>query len=428
MKVCFFTKYPPTEGGTASRSYWLARALGEEGVEVHIVTNSLEENLWREKIDFGDTDDLENFQPKNVFVHSLDKLNPDFNPSKDRLLEKNQEARLASLGVEVIERNQCGIIDSHYFFPHGVAAYMAKKITHRPLILRHAVSDITKVMSEKEFHTLFKKIFNEADFIFSDKARSAFFHSLRVASGKISFNFRYGVNPKYFNSDVQPIDLEKYGLRIADDVPVIIYMGKTKDDHSKGNYELVEAASRIKEDFLLLFVTGGPALGDFKKYIENFPSLKGKYFFLDFIPPWKIPFLLKRSACLVQLERDFPFVSHFPIQPLEAMAVGTCPLISEEIHQSYKNIPGIEKDKNILVANPKNIPELENLLKKIIKDKGFSQRIGKEAEKIFNRESFSHSIFLTIRFYEALAKNYKSLRLCLKEIREVILKYRMIGG
>ena len=35
-------KYPPIEGGVSARVYWLAKALGERGHEVHIVTNAQE--------------------------------------------------------------------------------------------------------------------------------------------------------------------------------------------------------------------------------------------------------------------------------------------------------------------------------------------------------------------------------------------------
>ena len=53
MKVCFFSKYPPIEGGISSRTYWLAKALGERKIEVHLVTNALEvEENYKEAIDW----------------------------------------------------------------------------------------------------------------------------------------------------------------------------------------------------------------------------------------------------------------------------------------------------------------------------------------------------------------------------------------
>jgi glycosyltransferase involved in cell wall biosynthesis len=417
MKVCFFTKYPPTEGGTASRSYWYIRGLGETGVEVHVITNSLEERIWREKLDFENPEDLVNFQPENVYVHSLDNLKD----SPKNISIKGDEARLASLGIEAIRNYKCEIIDSHYFFPFGISAYLVKKITGLPLILRHAGSDITRVVSDTTFHLFFKEIFSEADLILTHRERSAFFERMGASAQNLNFGFNYGVNPKYFNSHVAPFDFSKYGLAVDSKTPVISFMGKAHS--SKGIYELAEAASKLKENFLLLFVSGGPGLEAFKKYVENLPELKGKYYFLEFLPPWEIPSLLKSSTCLMHLERDFPVPFHFPIQPLEAMAVGTCPVISKEIYRVYRNLPKVEEGKNILVVDPKNIKDLKDLLRKITKEKGFAETIGKEAEKDFNRDIFDFSISATIKFYEALKNRSKSFKNFLEEMRNLILKF-----
>jgi len=422
MKICFFTKYPPIEGGVSTRSYWLARALGEQGVEVHIITDALEEGLYRENVDFENLDDLTNYQPQNVYVHSLDEIRSFSASDRVTLITKQSSAwRLASLGVEIIKRYQCDLIDSHYFLPYGVAGYLAKKITGCPLILRHAGSDMAAVSSHESFYSIFQEIFNKTDLISTTQVgKAVFFKHLKVPSEKL-FRFSTGIDSKYFNPQISAIDLNKYGLKIDANRPVITYIGKI--GRSKGIYELVEAASQIREDFLLLFVAGGPGIEQFKEYIKKFPSLKNKHHFLGFIPPWKIPSVLKRSCCLVQLERDFPIASHFPIQPMEALAVGTCLVVSEEIYEKYKNSEGIEKGKNVLAVNPKNIEELKNLLEKIVKNKNFAEDIGKGGIKIFKPEIFLNSVSTRVELYSSLIKSGKSLKNFLEEVRETILRY-----
>ncbi|MBA7662612.1 hypothetical protein ES703_70641 [subsurface metagenome] len=70
MKICMIGKYPPIEGGVSTRTYWLARALGEQGVEVHIVTNAQEvEEEYKEIIQDGDPE----YAPPNVYVHSTNE-------------------------------------------------------------------------------------------------------------------------------------------------------------------------------------------------------------------------------------------------------------------------------------------------------------------------------------------------------------------
>lgn len=418
IKVCFFTKYPPIEGGVSSRSYWLARALGERGIEVHIITDALEEESFRENINFENMDDLINYQPPNVYVHSLDEI-PHSSISDRRALVTRQSTawRLASLGIDVIKRYKCDVIDSYYLLPYGVAGYLVKNITGHPLILRHAGSDITAVSSYESFHLIFQEIFNKADLISTHKERVAFFNQLKIPPSKfLRFPSGINVDNKYFNPKISAID-----LKTSPNLPIITYIGKI--GHSKGIYELAKAASQIKEDFLLLFVSDGPGWRDFKTYLEKFSSLKGKYRFLGFVPPWKIPSVLKRSTCLVQLERDFPIVIHSPIQPMEALAIGTCLVVSEEIYEKYKNLEKIEKGKNILVTNPKDIAELKTLLEKVIKNKKFAQDIGREGAKIFKPDDFSASVSSTIKLYTSLIKSSKSLKACLEELRETILKY-----
>lgn len=422
MKICFFTKYPPTEGGVASRSYWLARALGEQGVEVHIVTDALEEMLHRENINFEDIDDLTNYQPPNVYVHSLDEIHSfTFSDRRKLVTKQSGDLRLAGLGIETIRRYQCDLIDSHYLLPYGAAGYLAKRITGCPLILRNSGSDIAAVSSHESFDLIFREIFNKADLIITQKPRTVLFNKLKVPPGKLFFGLSSGVDGKYFNPQVQAMNLGKYGLKIDAGLPIITYIGKI--GRFKGIYELIEAASQIREDFLLLFVAGGAAEREFKEHIEKFPALKGKYHFLGFIPPWEIPSVLKRSRCLVHLERDFPIEFHSPIQPMEALAVGICLLVSGEMYEKCKNWEGIEQGKNILTVNPKNIKELKNSLEKVIKDKNLAENIGREGQKIFKPEIFSNSISATIELYKSLVKNGKSLKACLEELRETILRY-----
>lgn len=139
---------------------------------------------------------------------------------------------------------------------------------------------------------------------------------------------------------------------------------------------------------------------------------------------WKIPALLRRSQCLVALERDFPLAAyHMPIKILEALAAGVCIIISGELYGAYKDLPGLENGKNILAVNPKNIKELKNSLEKVIKNKNLAEDIGKEGRKIFDPETFPKSVSATIELYKSLAQSGKSLKACLEELRETILRY-----
>ena len=110
MKICLITKYPPIQGGVSTRAYWQAKALGERGHEVHIVTNSLEvEDDYKEVFDLNDP----GFLAKNVFIHSTDaESNPWHIPFSPAYTE-----RISNLAIEVIQDYKIQIIDSNFILP-----------------------------------------------------------------------------------------------------------------------------------------------------------------------------------------------------------------------------------------------------------------------------------------------------------------------
>ena len=82
----------------------------------------------------------------------------------------------------------------------------------------------------------------------------------------------------------------------------------------------------------------------------------------------EIPALLKACTCIVALEnKSSPTLSyHVPTVPAEAMATGTCVLMSEELHEKepYKKLVN---GKEVLVVNASDIKKIKAALEKIIK-------------------------------------------------------------
>jgi glycosyltransferase involved in cell wall biosynthesis len=113
MRICLISKYPPIEGGESAKAYWLAKALGERGHEVHVVTNTWEvESDYRELIE---TDDLNSaYQPKGVYVHNTDPfIEPAYIPYSRPYTEK-----IASLAIDIIKEYDLQLIDSWYILPY----------------------------------------------------------------------------------------------------------------------------------------------------------------------------------------------------------------------------------------------------------------------------------------------------------------------
>lgn len=397
-------KYPPIEGGVSSSTYWLVRRLGEKGHEIHIVTNAFEvESEFREQLNRKDP----NFSPKNVQVHSTDpsptiKANPSHIPFSKMYCEK-----LASLAIEVIEENNVQVIDSWYLIPYCVSGYLAKSFTNIPQIIRHAGSDLQRLYPSPYLKSLLKKVIESADGIITSPAQMSFFHNLGISSSKIILMQKIPVDMSAFNPEISPFDLSPCisNKKYFSGIPIIAYIGKiTHHFETKGLCELLEACSKIEEDFLLLFVSNGKKLIEFKKLVKN-KNLMGKTAFLDFVPPWQLPSILKSCTCVVALEKKTsPTLKHHtPATPAEAIATGRCVLISKELHvkEPYKNF---KDGKEVFVVRPDNVEKIKEILEKLIKNPDIANTIGTNGHRaITKHDQFDEYLDKTISLYKSLS-------------------------
>jgi len=398
MKICFIGKYPPIEGGESSKLYWLARGLGDKGHIIHVVTNALEvENEYREKI--CENIDLDSYQPNNVYIHNTNPfLDLQFIPFNNPYI-----AKLANLSIEVIRNYNLQIIDSWYILPYCISGYIAKIFTHKPQILRHAGSDLNRLFFNRDLNTIFTEIIKAADIVVTYTSRLKQFIELGVSESNIFMNKKVSVNPEFFNPNVKPIDLSKF-KKFNPRYPVITYIGKF--GYTKGIIELLFVLSQIKQNFNLLLVTGGKNLNILKKIINEY-KLSPKTIIIGFVPPWKIPSIIKASTCVVHAENEFPISSHSPILPYEVMAVGSCLVLSEELYKKRKS-EKIKNKENIIVVNPKNTENFKNIIQSIIENPNIAEKIGKAANKIsLQIEDFENYITQTEYLYESALKRQK---------------------
>ena len=399
MRICIISKYPPIEGGVSALVYWLAKALGEREHEVHIVTNAQEvENEYKEQID----DNEQEYIPKNVHLHSTKSdTNPWHIP-----FSKAYTERISNLAIEVIEEYNIQLIDSYYILPYGIAAFIAKNFTGKPQILRHAGSDVGKLFASTSYQTLFKSIFQRVDKIITIPNLKEMFLSLGVSESKIAFDEKVSVDTKAFKPEVTPFPLSDYIERKIPECPIITYIGKINYYwKTKGLYELIEAVKEIKGDFLLLFVANGKGLPEFQNLIKE-KDLEKHSIFLGFVPPWKIPSIIKLSTCVVLPEREFPIQHHTPILPREVMAVGKCLILSKELYskQCYGDLIDGE---NVLLIDPKNIKQFRAVIEDIIKHPDSASRIGQNAYNFSKKtENFDEYIKFTIGLYSSLIEKH----------------------
>lgn len=398
MRICIIGKYPPIEGGVSARVYWLAKTLGEKGHEVHIVTNALEvESDYKEIFDLNDPELI----PNNVYLHSTSvDTNPWHIP-----FSKAYTERIANLAIEVIEKYDLQIIDTYYILPYAISGFIAKNITGKPQVLHHAGSDINKLFSSNSYKTIFKSIFQRVDKIITIPQYKKMFLSLGVKESALDLNDRISIDTDAFNPGVNPFQLSDHinGTRFK--CPIITYIGKINYYwQTKGLYELIEAVKNIKADFRLLFVSNGKGLAEFKNLIKE-KNLENKSIFIDFVPPWKIPSIIKLSTCVIVPDKEFLIPNSFPILPREVMAIGKCLMISSELF-SKKYYGNLIDGENVSVVDPKNLSQYSKVIKEVIRDPEIALRIGEKAfQHSIQFENFNGYIDFVIGIYGTLLNN-----------------------
>lgn len=383
MRICIISKYPPIEGGVSSETYWLAKSLGELGHEIFIVSNCWEvEEKYREMIM---DEELIHLEPKNVQLFTTTPsanlwFVPHFIP---------YDVKLASLSIEVIRKYNPDVIFSFYLLPYGISGFISKQITNKPLIVKHAGSDITRLFNSPFLRPLFVEVFKSADRIVTSRDKISLLSNLGLDSNKFVLLPRV-INPKEFHPDVKPFDLAQYTDKDIKNTPIFTYLGKI-GGIKKINF-FIEAAARIRdEDFILLFIVErGEGLEILQNYIKT-AGLEDKTIFLPFQPPWKIPSIMNASTCVVCPESyETPFLpagTHFPAIQREAMLCGRCTIIGEGIYEKYKRIhPQIQDGINTIVVNPENINNFAEKLINIVKNVDLAYEIGKNARNAIIRD------------------------------------------
>lgn len=393
MNICLISKYPPIEGGESSKAYWMAKSLGLRGHNIHVVTNAFEvEHEFREKFT---SDDLILYQPKNVFVHNTDPFEaPFFIPKNNPYLEK-----LSGLAIEVIRDNKIDIIDSWYLLPYGVAGLITSRVMQKPYIARHAGSDLFRLLPSVNLSTiLHETLFNASRVITYPNTKNELL-DIGVEEKKIFVNKLFSVDTNAFNPTVKAMELSEISPFIAPECPIITYIGKV--GKAKGIYDLIKALSTINKDYVLVIVTSPEKPRRLLNAIENF-GIKNKVALVDFVPPWKIPSIIKASTCVVIPENNFPIVAHNPTLPREVLAVGTCLMISSELYN--KKFARLENSsESMAVFDPLDDDDFTKKLFEIISDVDYANKIGKNGLKLSKElENFDLYISSIINLYESI--------------------------
>ncbi len=179
--ILLIGKYPPLQGGIASKTFWLCDELLKHGFSYRIVTTKYENySISDKEIDH------------NVFCLDLNET-PWHIPNSDLFFD-----RLLYLSNKALINYDPDIIETNYLWPFcSVAIYLAEKLS-KPLIIRHAGSDILKFHESSEFKPIIESYFQKADIVVTNSTINNIISSLCHDKSKIMLMDRYVPNPDIF--------------------------------------------------------------------------------------------------------------------------------------------------------------------------------------------------------------------------------------
>ncbi|TCW85703.1 hypothetical protein C5O80_11125 [Burkholderia sp. SRS-46] len=413
MKICMIGKISPIQGGVSKMNFWMCQALAKAGHEIHLVTNSAEVESQYRTVGGKIAPDLSNsplagLQDRLTIHYTNERMLYSYIPYANPFVSK-----LASMAIEVVRRHGCDLIFGHYFEPYGVAAYLASLATGVPFGLKHAGSDVGRLLQNPELRTLYGEAMRKADYIFASGSTTRRFLKEGVDASRL-----YRLSPACYPDDLytpdcEPLDIRRHVADAREELrrsgfdplfeafPPSNYDPKRmsvgiygKVGEQKGSYDLIHALGLLKQrgvDFNFFGVTNGS-----KKNLEEFlhriraADLLDRTIWMPFVPHWKIPAFIKLCDCVCFLEREFSIPIHRPAVASEVMLCSTCLIVSDEIASKHAHRSALRDGENVLVIDPRNIEALADKVYFAISDPERSREIGRKARETMIEQGAGH--------------------------------------
>jgi glycosyltransferase involved in cell wall biosynthesis len=407
LKILIVGKFPPIEGGVSAHTYWLARAWAAQGHSVHVVTNAGDVEPTLAQLHYGgDRGRLTGrVGAGELRVHLASPVEPStFIP-----FAQPHVTRLFGLALRVAEEHGCDAIFGWYFEPYGLVAALLGRAIGKPVVIRHAGSDLGRLARHPDL-------------------RAAYGWALRAATGLIVTNesemeARFGPVrrprirvprsrlPDVFHEPAEPLDLRELvaaaagwfratGLPqdlvrkvealnakpLAGSAFTIGSYGKV--GVTKGSFDLVAALKRLaagKRTFAFLTLSCGrvETLRAYYDAILGARALAARTWILPPVAPWRIPSFLRRCDAVCFLERDFPIPFHGPLVPREVLSSGACLVCSGEIAAKPAFRSNLVDERNaVVITDPKDHRALARRLGRLIADRERTRSMGGQGRRL----------------------------------------------
>lgn len=387
LRVCIVGKYPPIEGGVSATTYWLARGLASRGHEIHVVTNADEvEDRFRMQLDSGDAKMLQPQFDNGGFVrvHHVESFDPiamAYIPAANPYL-----TRVASLATDVVRRYECEVILASYLEPYGMAGWFAAQRCNRPLLIRHAGSDIDRLARAPDLGLAYKEILRDATAVLTFPRLVRRFAGMGVIPSRIVEAPRYHHDSRFFSPYGPALDVGATALcdgagrplnLQGTAIPTFGVYGKV--GAAKGTFDLITALGRLAADgrsFQLAAMVGKDSGSTMRTTLAE-AGIADRTLILPFLPNWRVPEFIRACTAVCFLERGFRVAIHGPMIAREVLACGSCLIVSREIADKQWNREQLANGVHLLVVtDPRDTDELTACLRTVLDDPARAKQIG----------------------------------------------------
>lgn len=269
MNILFIGKYPPIEGGTASAAYWRVQELRKYGIEFEIVTCILDDSEYC--IPYANADEN---------VHVISERMPWHIPYSQLYAEQ-----LVSKALTIAKQCSIDAVEGSYLFPYGFAAYVVATALGKPLILRHAGSDLHRVISTGQLDDILKRMTSEARVIVTYEECVEAWKKID-SNARLFLTERYVPNPSAFNS--------------GEDGQNVVFLGKVTEKWNRKQFD--HFYTKLKENNYvgkICVYSNDYTVREFKNYFENQGFEVDAY---SFVEPKFIPDILKSTKYILLSE------------------------------------------------------------------------------------------------------------------------------
>lgn len=341
MHIMMICKYPPIQGGVSADAYWLAQLFVTLNHRVTIVTNSKEvEPEYRLNMDSEDETLLSGFwKPGSIrIIETHSDPDHSFIPQSNPFGEK-----LLGLALGAIEEDRPDLIFSYYLQPYGVTAMHLSMMSGIPYVIRHAGSDLGRLMCTEQLNPLYKEVFRRALFVLTRDYHHKFFSSIGVVEKKLLPALSYRLPGDLFHTTDNLITKEG----------TFTYYIFGKTGRAKGTKELIEAIVLLQKRNSFVRVCanwGGVNMPQILQRIKK-SGINEEYLQIDsYIPHWHIPEKIRSSDAILFLENRFRISFHGPGIPAETNACGRHLVTTSEIRKKSHVQSFLNKDNTSTIS------------------------------------------------------------------------------